>query len=297
MKQIHMPLGDREGVFAGILKIYYITSRETCRKQKFSFWASGKAMGFIHTYYTPVQMTGVFFMKKFTAVLLSALLCFSLLGCSNEEKKVTTSSTTAISSTVYESSEKAEEKETEAEKRETTEKKKVTSTSVKSETADKASTSSTVASTTAKSTAKKQAVSSATKASTTKKQTTTSSSITCTVTVECKSILNNMDKLKAGHESYVPADGYIINNCNVTVSNGDTAYDAVKAACDTKGVYLNVTNSSYGKYIAGFNNIDEKDCGSQSGWLYNVNGSYPSKSCSKYILSNGDNVVFTYTCK
>lgn len=126
--------------------------------------------------------------------------------------------------------------------------------------------------------------------------TSSSSTITCTVTVECKSVLDNSDNLKAGHESYVPSDGYIINGYTVTIPNGSSAYDAVKSACDEQGVSVNVSNSSFGKYISGFNNIDEKDCGSQSGWIYYVNGSSPPKGCDKYTLSNGDNVVFSYTC-
>ena len=132
---------------------------------------------------------------------------------------------------------------------------------------------------------------------TTKKQTTTSSTITCTVTVECKSILKNMDKLADGHAPYVPSDGYFINSCTVTLDNGSSVYDAVQLACNKQGVHMTTVNSGYGKYVKGFNNIDEKDCGSQSGWLYFVNGSSPAKSCSKYKLSNGDNVVFSYTCK
>ena len=139
---------------------------------------------------------------------------------------------------------------------------------------------------------------SSTAKSTTKPKTTTSSSsyITCTVTVECKVILSNMDDLKAGHEDFVPDDGYIIRSHSVTLKNGATAYDAVKEACDKNGVRLNAVSSSYGTYVAGINNIDEKDCGSQSGWIYKVNNVSPSKSCAKYKLKNGDAITFSYVC-
>lgn len=130
----------------------------------------------------------------------------------------------------------------------------------------------------------------------TKKTTTTSSTVSCRVTIECSSILDNMDDLKEGHEDYIPDDGIIISNCYVTVNNGDTVYDAVKSACSENGVSINARSSSYGIYVAGFNNIDEKDCGSESGWLYKVNGKMPNKSCGNYKVSNGDNIVFTYTC-
>ena len=105
-----------------------------------------------------------------------------------------------------------------------------------------------------------------------------------------------MDKLKAGHEAYVPSNGIILGTSSLTVKNGSTAYDALKTACDNNGISLNITNSSYGKYIAGINYIDEKDCGKYSGWMYKVNDSFPNTSVDKYILKNGDNIVFSYTC-
>lgn len=125
---------------------------------------------------------------------------------------------------------------------------------------------------------------------------TTSSTVSCTVTVECKKILNYMDNLKPGHEAFVPSGGVFFSNYPVTVKNGSSVYDAVKIACADNSVTINATSSQYGTYIAGFNNIDEKDCGNQSGWLYSVNGKMPSKSCGKYIVSNGDSIVFSYTC-
>ncbi len=126
--------------------------------------------------------------------------------------------------------------------------------------------------------------------------TATTSEITCTVEIECKKILNNMDKLKAGHEDFVPSNGIIMSTCTVTVDNGETVYDALKTACSKNGVSINAKSSAYGTYISGFNNIDEMDCGKQSGWVYTVNGSSPPKSCNKCTVSTGDKIVFSYTC-
>ena len=125
---------------------------------------------------------------------------------------------------------------------------------------------------------------------------TTSSLVVCSVEIECKKILSNMGNLKAGHEDFVPADGIIMNTKTVTVNNGSTAYDALKSACSKSGVTINAQNSAYGTYITGFNNIDEFDCGRQSGWTYTVNGSSPPKSCDKYTVSQGDSIVFSFVC-
>ena len=127
---------------------------------------------------------------------------------------------------------------------------------------------------------------------------TTSSSarISCTVTIECGVILDNMDKLKKGHEKYVPENGIILDTYSVTVSAGSSAYDALEKACGDNGVKLTASRSVYGIYVSGINNLDEKDCGKSSGWVYGVNGVNPNKSCGKYKLADGDTVVFSYTC-
>ncbi len=157
------------------------------------------------------------------------------------------------------------------------------------------------ASATDKTTAKQTTTKKAENKTTTKKPakttvTTTSSSVTCSIEIECKQILNNMDKLKAGHEDFVPDNGIIMSTHTVTVDNGDTVYDVLKSACTNNGVTINSQKSVYGTYIKGLNNIDEFDCGKQSGWVYTVNGSSPPKSCDKYIVSQGDSIVFSFVC-
>ena len=49
-------------------------------------------------------------------------------------------------------------------------------------------------------------------------------------------------------------------------------------------------------YIEGINNLYEFDCGSESGWMYKVNGWFPNYGCSAYPLKDGDVIVWCYTC-
>lgn len=268
--------------------------------------------------YTPVQMTGVFFMKKFSAILLSIIMCITFFGCSLDKTELKDSQITAVQSTIKaettsdttngtsvikadDTTQSSKSSKNKTDKNRLTTKSSASTKNTADSKTTKASAKNTEKTSTSKNPTKnKSSTAQSTtkkKTTTTKKQTTTSSTITCTVTVECKSILKNMDKLADGHAPYVPSDGYFINGCTVTLDNGSSAYDAVQLACNKQGVHMTTVNSGYGKYVKGFNNIDEKDCGSQSGWLYFVNGNSPSKSCSKYKLSNGDNVVFSYTCK
>ena len=177
------------------------------------------------------------------------------------------------------------------------------STAVTATTTTQATTSTTVAETTTKETTAKP--------STTKTQTTTKKKkvtatkvkkkkkidkVTCTVTVECKSILDHMDELKEGHEEFVPSDGYIIKNYTYKAKAGYTAYDALKSACNSNDIKLTAQKTSYGIYVSGINNLDEFDCGKQSGWMYSVNGIMPNTTCGNVTVDDGDSIVFTYVC-
>ena len=135
------------------------------------------------------------------------------------------------------------------------------------------------------------------KATTKKNEPTVKDEISCTLNVECKSILNNMDKLKDGHSEYVPANGYIIKGYTYTAKAGFTAYDALKKACEDNGIKLTAKSSMYGTYVSGINNIDEFDCGSQSGWMYSINGNRPNVSASSQKITDGDEITFEYVCE
>lgn len=125
---------------------------------------------------------------------------------------------------------------------------------------------------------------------------TTSSKKTCTITIECKSILDNMDDLKSGHEAYVPKNGIILSEYEATFNGKATVYDLLKKACDDNKIPYNAKTTIYSVYISGINNLDEFDCGGDSGWLYYVNGKKPNVSCDSIKLKDGDKVVFSYTC-
>ena len=75
-----------------------------------------------------------------------------------------------------------------------------------------------------------------------------------------------------------------------TFDEGATAYDALCAL----GLSVNAHGSSYGTYVAAIGGLAEKEHGSTSGWMYSVNGTTPMTACSNYVLSNGDNVVWSY---
>lgn len=75
-----------------------------------------------------------------------------------------------------------------------------------------------------------------------------------------------------------------------TFNKGATAYDAL-CAC---GLSVNATSSQFGIYVSAIGGLAEFDHGSNSGWMYSVNGSAPNISAGSYVLSDGDSVSWYY---
>ena len=121
---------------------------------------------------------------------------------------------------------------------------------------------------------------------------------TCTIEIRCDTILDNMDNLRSGKESFVPASGTILGTTQVTFYEGDTVFEVLSRVCSSAGIQIEYSwtpmYDSY--YIEGINHLYEFDCGFESGWMYKVNGWFPNYGCSSYDLSDGDTIVWCYTC-
>lgn len=83
---------------------------------------------------------------------------------------------------------------------------------------------------------------------------------------------------------YMPKTSY-------TLKSGDTAVSIL-----TKNVSSALTrNSGYGSYVYSIYGLAEFDQGSESGWLYKVNGKYPGYTANSYTLKANDYVQWVYT--
>lgn len=122
--------------------------------------------------------------------------------------------------------------------------------------------------------------------------------LTCTISISCATILNNMDKLDNSKKELIPSDGCILQEISVEYSEGESAFDVLKRTCTERKIHLEFSKTPIynSVYIEGINNIYEFDCGSMSGWMYCVNGNYYNYSCSEYIVNDGDEIEFLYTC-
>lgn len=119
-----------------------------------------------------------------------------------------------------------------------------------------------------------------------------------TISIDVKSILGKMDKLKPEKRGYVPNDGMILHPIEVDFKEGETAFDILKKVTESAGIQLEYTwNAVFGSnYIEGIAHLYEFDGGEGSGWMYQINGWYPDRGVSAYKLKDGDHIEFRYTC-
>lgn len=120
--------------------------------------------------------------------------------------------------------------------------------------------------------------------------------LSCTVEIRCDTVLSDMENLKKGKEAFIPADGIVLETVTVRFSDGETAFDVLKRACEENEIQLEYSYTpAYGSYyIEGINNLYQFDCGKSSGWLYYINGSSPGCGCSSYVMSDGDVLSWKY---
>ena len=119
---------------------------------------------------------------------------------------------------------------------------------------------------------------------------------TCTVSIDCSTILDNMDKLKRGKEGLIPSDGILLAKTEVQYEEGDTVFTKLKRELKSRKMHYDFEGSGSAAYLTGLCNIYEFDCGKLSGWEFAVNGSFPSVGMGVYKLSPGDSVALIYTC-
>jgi len=121
---------------------------------------------------------------------------------------------------------------------------------------------------------------------------------TCTFSIECSTILNNLSMLEPEKLEMVPFDGVILAEMTVVFYEGESVFDVLQRVCKENKIHMEASwtpiyNSAY---IEGIHNLYEFDCGALSGWMYKVNGWYPNYGCSRYQLLDGDVVEWRYTC-
>ncbi len=118
-----------------------------------------------------------------------------------------------------------------------------------------------------------------------------------TLSADCREFLKTEKAQKYIEDGVIPSDGIILEESQYSLHEGDSAFTVLKSALNENNVLFDYTNvSEHSVYVKGISNVYEYDGGDLSGWMYSVNGVFPTAACSEYILENGDEVRWMYTC-
>lgn len=122
--------------------------------------------------------------------------------------------------------------------------------------------------------------------------------MTVTLSVTCKTILNNMEIFNKDKLEVLPEDGIIYPAQKVICYEGESVFDVLLREMQENEIHMEfeMTPIYNSHYIAGINNIYEFDCGELSGWMYKVNDWFPNYGVSRYQLQDGDIIELIYTC-
>lgn len=122
--------------------------------------------------------------------------------------------------------------------------------------------------------------------------------LTCTLSIRCDTLLDNIDSLNKEKRELVPKNGIIFPETTVIFYEGESVFNILKRETKKNKIHMEFVNTpAYNStYIEGIANLYEFDCGELSGWMYKVNGIFPNYGCSKYTLRQGDKVEWVYTC-
>lgn len=125
-----------------------------------------------------------------------------------------------------------------------------------------------------------------------------SSELTCTLSVRCDTVLNNLNKLNKDKINIIPQNGVIFPETTVVFYEGESVFNILQREMKRNKIHMEFENTPIYKsaYIEGIANLYEYDCGELSGWMYRVNGVFPNYGASRYTLKSGDRVEWVYTC-
>lgn len=118
------------------------------------------------------------------------------------------------------------------------------------------------------------------------------------MSIDCKTIFDNIEQLDKNLSAYLPPDGIILPKKPYALKAGDTAFDLLLRVTRYNRISVEYDgNNAFGsKYVEGIANFYEFSCGKLSGWTILVNGKLLTNSSDKYSLKANDVVEWRYTC-
>ena len=117
----------------------------------------------------------------------------------------------------------------------------------------------------------------------------------CYVSITCRTAIAS-GELSDSMLSILPEDGVILDSFEFEYEDGMTVFDVFAKVVKENKIHMEYTGTKTVPYVEGVANLYEFDCGPLSGWMYQVNGWFPSFSMGQYEVDRGDSIEIIYTC-
>ncbi|MDR3214724.1 MAG: DUF4430 domain-containing protein [Bacilli bacterium] len=125
--------------------------------------------------------------------------------------------------------------------------------------------------------------------------------IKVTIYIDVTKLLNKnkYDLLKPELKKYIPSNGYVLNKTTIEVKNNSTAFEVLQKITRLYRIHMEYKGTkSYGYdsiYVNGINHIYEFSAGSESGWMYSINGAFQNYGLNQKIMKDNDILRIVYT--
>ena len=103
-------------------------------------------------------------------------------------------------------------------------------------------------------------------------------------------------RIPASVRTLLPEDGIILPPTKLRLREGDSVYDLLSRAVRTHRIAMEISRSAGEIYVEGLAHLYERDAGDLSGWIFWVGDTRPERACSSVCPSDGDTVVWEYSC-
>ncbi len=117
----------------------------------------------------------------------------------------------------------------------------------------------------------------------------------CYISITCKTAIES-GKLSDSMLFVLPEDGTVLKDFEIEYEDGATVFEILTSVAKENKIHMEYTGNAKIPYIEGIANLYEFDCGPLSGWMYQVNGWFPSFNMGQYKIERGDRIEVIYTC-
>jgi hypothetical protein len=93
----------------------------------------------------------------------------------------------------------------------------------------------------------------------------------------------------------LPEGGELMPVTFVDLKPGESAWEALRLAAQTTGTPVAKSGSGASVYVKTIKSLSQFDHGAKSGWVFSVNGVFPSESCGAYKPADNDEIIFYYS--